>query len=218
MATVLMGYRVKRPEPEALGADGKPIKPGDTVHTPGGTKMTVRKITGDMVSAGLPTSDRAHAHIPARLLSHTPPVHGSDGKPVKLGDTVYLDDEHAGLAGQAGYDGNWSYGLIGVETGEALTVARVDSDSHVHLVEHGAWCPASWLTHDAPDTQERIDEDARKSACYYFGYGDKFCEDEGGCPANYRDRSEFRICRDFVVADLLRRQRELDAKATGGAR
>ncbi|WP_101723087.1 hypothetical protein [Eggerthella timonensis] len=123
------GERVKRPEPEVLGADGLPIKVGDTVYTPAGTKMTVRNITGDMVSAGIPTSDRAHAHMLARFLTHT-----------------------------------------------------------------------------TPDTNERIDKDASMPPRRY--YADKIGHDVG-----LKDDEEVFAA---VALDLLRRQRELDAKTMGG--
>lgn len=121
--------RIKRPEPEVRGADGLPIKVGETVYTPAGTKMTVRNITGDMVSAGIPTSDRAHAHMLARFLTHT-----------------------------------------------------------------------------TPDTNERIDKDASMPPRRY--YADKIGHDVG-----LKDDEEVFAA---VALDLLRRQRELDAKTMGG--
>lgn len=121
--------RIKRPEPEVRGADGLPIKVGETVYTPAGTKMTVRNITGDMVSAGIPTSDRAHAHMLARFLTHT-----------------------------------------------------------------------------TPDTNERIDKDAIMPPRRY--YAEKIGHDVG----LKEDEEVFAA----VALDLLRRQRELDAKTMGG--
>lgn len=57
-----------------------------------------------------------------------------------------------------------------------------------------------------PDSQERIDADAKKSDCDYFGRENKDCE---GCPAEHEP------CNLTVVYDLLRRQRELDARQGG---
>lgn len=60
------------------------------------------------------------------------------------------------------------------------------------------------------DTQERIDADAAKEPCEYFGWEERpGCHDNGGeCPAlNAMGR-----CRTTMTRDLLRRQRELDAK------
>ena len=69
--------------------------------------------------------------------------------------------------------------------------------------------PASKCHHGTPepsephDSQERIDADARKGACEYFGRTiDGECH---GCPAE-NDES----CATIKCLDLLRRQRELD--------
>lgn len=75
IVNVMHGERVKRPDTEALGADGLLIEEGDTVYTPVGTKLTVREIGGGKVHAGFPGSDRACYCAPARFLSHTPARH-----------------------------------------------------------------------------------------------------------------------------------------------
>lgn len=54
------------------------------------------------------------------------------------------------------------------------------------------------------DTQAKIDDDAGKGACEYFGWHQKQCEDDGGCPAFLIDN-----CKTAMIRDLLRRQREL---------
>ena len=61
---------------------------------------------------------------------------------------------------------------------------------------------------EQPDTQERIEADARKTACEYFGWEGVPCSEKGGCPA----RERFLHCGDAKTFDLLRRQRELCAK------
>lgn len=186
--------------------DGKPLREDDA---PDGVTVVSLYLDG----SGYGLADAILDHQAGDYVKRPEPeALGADGKPIREGDTVYLDDGHAGMAGQAGYDGNWSYGLIGVETGEALTVARVDSDTHAHLAEHGAWCPASWLTHDAPDTQERIDDDATLDPATY-------CDDVLGWDAEkIVHHSDYAAQNEAMIADLLRRQRELDAKTTGGAR
>ena len=52
------------------------------------------------------------------------------------------------------------------------------------------------------DTQEKIDADARKSACEYFGWEHARCDE---CPASSVDDT----CDVVMIRDLLRRQREL---------
>ena len=60
--------------------------------------------------------------------------------------------------------------------------------------------------HEPPDSQERIDADAKKSACEYFGRQGKGCI---GCPA-YDVVYTLGDCMRKQMSDLLRRQRELD--------
>lgn len=55
------------------------------------------------------------------------------------------------------------------------------------------------------DTQEKIDADAGKSFCEYFGHGSGICEEGGACEAHGSDEP----CRAIMIRDLLRRQREL---------
>lgn len=55
------------------------------------------------------------------------------------------------------------------------------------------------------DTQEKIDADAEKSFCEYFGHGSGICKEGGVCKAHGSDEP----CRAIMIRDLLRRQREL---------
>lgn len=119
-----------------------------------------------------------------------PEAIGADGLPIKIGDTVYLES-----------------------FGRPFTVVGFDG---AYLKDaDGGYLRADCATHTLPDTQEQIDEDASKNACEYFGYEGKECD--FGCPA-FRPDAKFEGCRNFAVADLLRRQRELDAKTMGGGR
>ena len=61
------------------------------------------------------------------------------------------------------------------------------------------------------DTQERIDADAGKTPCEYFGRKGRPCFDGDGCPSLEMDGS----CGAAKTRDLLRRQRELYAKGAG---
>lgn len=64
---------------------------------------------------------------------------------------------------------------------------------------------------DPGDTQERIDADAEKYSCEYFGFDGRLCHSNGGCPAREMGGS----CELVKIKDLLRRQRELDARKDG---
>ena len=136
-----------------------------------------------------------------RVKRTAPEVLGADGLPVVAGETVYP------------ISGDW--------IGDPLEVASIDRDGSVRvsLPEGKGWTCylADRLTHTPPDTQERIDEDARKSTLEYWGCGDAGC---GHCPAKIegkipRDRFDARNCEKAMLLDLLRRQRELDARKGG---
>lgn len=55
------------------------------------------------------------------------------------------------------------------------------------------------------DTQEKIDADAGKSFCEYFGHGSGTCKEGDVCEAHGSSEP----CRALMIRDLLRRQREL---------
>lgn len=70
-----------------------------------------------------------------------------------------------------------------------------------------------------PDTQERIDEDARKLLYDYWRCEGHLCRD---CPAKIDGKTpskHFKVdgCEKAMLLDLLRRQRELDARMAGDA-
>lgn len=124
-----------------------------------------------------------------------PEVLGADGKPIKVGETMYpIDGEWIGIP----------LGVSGIESPASVKV---------YLSAGKSWTTfhADRLTHTPPDTQERIDEDAEKFHCVYFG-GYSAC---GTCPASTGELSK-KSCKQQQIFDLLRRQRELD-KRKGGA-
>lgn len=122
-----------------------------------------------------------------RVKRRVPEALGADGLPIKEDETVY-----------------------DVETGEAYIVRLPCAGTGKTFFEGGGYRDPAYLTHTPPDTQERIDEDAEKFYCAYFGgYG--AC---GTCPASAGELSK-KNCKQQQILDLLRRQRELD-KRTGG--
>ena len=108
-----------------------------------------------------------------------------DGELVKIGDEVEFHDGEIEKVLQVftGCDGYTLYG----ETKEEFSEYGTPVDRP-----------------EPEDTQEKIDADAEKDFCVYFGWGGKQCDDDGGCPA-------FAVgdCRSIMIRDLLRRQREL---------
>ena len=133
-----------------------------------------------------------------RVKRTAPEVLGGDGLPIVEGDVVY----------ELGKD-------------EALTVYEVNAQ-YIHTKkENGAvWnnLTAEYLTHTPPDTQERIDSDAVSSSfAKYWGCSGIGCDE---CPASIDgkmpdDRYGTSGCREAMILDLLRRQRELDKRMGG---
>lgn len=144
-----------------------------------------------------------------RVKRPAPEVLGADGKPIKDGETVWLDEAHSRCAGSYGFEDGNKYSLCGIERQEMLTVEdahiEVDGREYVRVCTCGAWCHASWLTHTPPETQERIDDDATLSPREYYNA-------HIGHDVGLKDDEEVAVA---MVHDLLRRQRELD-KRTGG--
>lgn len=121
-----------------------------------------------------------------------PKVVDADGVEIRVGDMVWV-------------------------VGDVLTSMQVlevkpsdDSDEPEHLV----WCGETWgeslnyakkwripdqLTHEQPDTWERLEHDAEKTVCEYFGAN----YDCANCPL------ESSRCAEEVKKDIIRRARKL---------
>lgn len=113
-----------------------------------------------------------------------PKVLGEDGLPIKVGETVYSLQGEGPLI-VSGYDGEF----LKIESGGLL---RTD-----------------YATHTPPETQARINSDAKLKPVPYV---------RDVLKRENWDRVTERQAYLFMVADLLHRQRELDAKTMGGAR
>ena len=141
-----------------------------------------------------------------RVERPAPEALGADGKPIKDGETVWLDEAHSRCAGSCGFEDGNGYSLYGIERQEMLTVEdahiEVDGREYVRVCTCGAWCHASWLTHTPPETQARIDEDASLPPREYYA---RHIGHDVGLKGAVEVHSA-------VTAHLLKRQRELDAK------
>lgn len=115
-----------------------------------------------------------------------------DGEPVRIGDRVQLCNGH-------------SEELCQVHMGESGYSLYTEASDEEHLYGTTVNRP------EPADTQERIDADAMKSPCEYFGRKGRPCFDGDGCPSLEMDGS----CGAAKTRDLLRRQRELYAKGAG---
>lgn len=133
-----------------------------------------------------------------------PEVLLGDGKPVSKGETVYVIESGIGRIVSA-FGTKLCKGMDGWDGSPWV------------MFGNGSWMHARDLTHTPPDTQERIDRDARKGYMTYWECVGCSCE---RCPARIDGDKPWRwyhadSCEGAMVLDLLRRQRELD-KRTGG--
>lgn len=196
--------RVKCPAPEVLLGDGKPVSKGETAYvTDSGIERTVKGF-GTKLCEGMDGWDGSPwvmfdngSWMHARDLTHERPVLGADGKPLKVGETVW----------------NIFSGIEGII--KALNL-NGESTAYVEWGD-GRWSPGvlcDRLTHTTPDNQECIDADARKDQFEYWQCRERECDE---CPAEIegmspKKRYECNDCCSAMALDLLRRQRELDAK------
>lgn len=113
-----------------------------------------------------------------------------DGEMVRLGDEVELPDGAVDRVLKVALDG---YGCT------LICGERETGYAHWGRVKRSV-----------RDTQERIDADAGKVVCEYFGWGSRLCEDDdGSCPARLIVDRDGCKCDEVMIRDLLRRQREL---------
>lgn len=126
--------------------------------------------------------------IGERVKRHVQSVLDADGVEIKVGDTVW-------------FKGNpRPYVVVEVKDGS------VRLHSKTYCSEESAttvWTDI--LTHTRPDSWERLEEDAAKEPCDYFGVE---CDDDkgcGGCPHLHEGRD----CAIDLQADLIRRAKAL---------
>ena len=143
------GERVKRPAPKVLDADGVEIRVGDEVwDVETGCKRTVRAVNDNETVEFDGYENRGWF---GKFFTHRAPVLAADGKPLREGETVYH-----------------------IESGDEFTVMGVDAesgDAHVRwgydFEDKSGSIAAKLLTHQRPDSWERIEEDAGCTAAKY---------------------------------------------------
>ena len=183
------GERVKRPAPKVLDADGVEIELGDDLYSvEGGLKLHVGVIdtrNGKIATAAMYALDK---WADPAMYTHRAPVLAADGKPLREGETVWTVD--AGIRFEVhSIEGDTVWGsLDGDRTDDGL-----DSKS---------------LTHQRPDSWVRLEEDAEKFACEYFGRGGKkdTCT---GCRSREIDPCTAKDCEFNKTIDLVRRTKAL---------
>lgn len=218
---VVQHDRVKRPEKNVLDADGVKIKKGDTVYciaTDGqllGMGISPSKENKDRLSGGLTVSsftdtpwvmfDEVTLRIDPKCLTHKEPrkVLDADGVEIKIGDKLYMVDDDA-----------WKRNAISKDSErEPFTVTATHADVFNRIRANSAdeeegtdpwWINPETMTHKQPDSWEKLEKDACKDLCEYFGFKGKPCN---GCPAE-----ESHSCSVKMTKDLVKRAKALSEK------
>lgn len=169
--------RVKRPAPKVLDADGVEIRIDDEVwcRVCGGP-LPVTRIDPD----GCVYTGGNYAHT-GDDLTHSAPVLAADGKPLREGETVY----------KVGGDGA-AYIFDGMSDNvDGLAMLHHDGKPYI-----GTGLRVDQLTHERPDSWERLEEDADKNP---FDY----CKDVG------RRLDTCENSEAYKARDLVRRAKKL---------
>lgn len=155
-----MSYSLRRDAgclaPEALDADGVEIRVGDTVwHVETGEQCKVVEVDSRSVSVDFRVDGDGTKHtgsiLPANL-THRAPVLAADGKPLREGETVY----------KVGGDGT-AYVFDGMSDNvDGLAMLHHDGKPYI-----GTGLRVDQLTHERPDTWERLMDDATQPPWYY---------------------------------------------------
>lgn len=165
--------------------DGEPVWYGDEVDNMRSTVIAVEFFDGAITLS----SDFDHLHLSfgERVKRPAPEALDADGVPIQKGDTVWHCN---GLASGV---------VMSIDAGSLMHTIRYVDESGTEFRD-----AARNLTHARPDSWERLEEDARKEPCFYFGFDDELCSDGAGCPANKSGD-----CSKFKAADLIRRAKKL---------
>ena len=167
-----------------FAADVRPLHEGETVYKVGGDGTAyVFDGMSDYVDglAMLHHDGKPYVGtgLRAEQLTHERPVLDADGVPIREGDTVYV-----------------------LGFGEPLTVKGFADDGRVLMSfhdENSLGYKPSKLTHERPDSWERLEHDAEKTVCEYFGAN----YDCANCPL------EPASCDEEAKKDIIRRAKKL---------
>ena len=175
--TLKSGERVKRPAPKVLDADGVEIRVGDTVWNSVGTALTVCAVNGDKSSfdAVRGYDEQKCPGLNPAIFTHRAPVLDADGKPLREGETVWK------------VDGTGPYEVSSI-------------DGNLVKMDSGACINRCYLTHERPDSWERLEADAGKNPfdyCKDVGHRLDTCENSEA----YKARDLVRRCKAFAERD-----------------
>lgn len=178
-----------------LAADGEPLREGDTVWVTRDNPYGAALLKGDEVTVRFVPQATVHVedkegavwHVDSNDLTHERPAIGADGELVKSGDTVWCiaTDEQLG-------DMKVNPESFAVYRDE-LTVYCVyiyDGELWASLMETIRDVKVHYLTHERPDSWERIEADCMQDAKDY-------CEERGIEP-EYPKHIGKAKCEDLV--------------------
>lgn len=157
---------IKRPQPKVLDADGIEIKVGDTVwRTSGNYPWRVDEITTDG-RVGILDDDGLGDYADPKNLTHNEPILDADGVPIKVGDVVWSINSDKG-------------GPVKKIKGDNI---EVHCDSIPYTQGSHFYASPSQLTHNEPDSLEKLMDDATKPQRQYYndfiGHDVGLCDDE----------------------------------------
>ena len=203
--TLENGERVERPAPKVLDAEGNRIEPamdvwwiceGDErgIHA---EKLHVESIGEDGLVTCSPFNGGTWVELEPSELYVNKPVPAADGKPLLKHETVYEIE-----TGERYFITNVFDGMTEPDFPEHTVECRKYEDVVTHMFK------PSQLTHERPvaDTWERLEEDATKGACEYFG--SKHCD----CSSCEQPERSVKDCGTAKARDLVRRCKELARK------
>ena len=180
--------------------DGELVKVGNEVEYKGET-MRVYLATFDADGWALWCSregidGRLSGSYVERVKRPTRKVLDADGAPIEVGDTVYCNGED-----------------------EPLRVSHITDSIKVTLIDdHASYYTVkpSRLSHERPDSWEKLEEDADKRVCEYAGAQKSIADDDKysciNCPYDEPGPHTDKGCQERMRLDLVRRAKKL-AKA-----
>ena len=172
--------------------DGEPVVPGDVLWDSDGTRRRVADVRFWREGCYVVMDDKSEwgEVIIDRDFTRTEPpkpVLDRDGVPIEVGDTVYRASNGKTLEVMA-LNSQSGHSIFGKVLGDTKCV----------------YYNAMELTHERPDSWERIKADVEKNCCLYFGREGRACECED-CPVPDGEWD----CDTYKVRDLIRRAKAL---------
>ena len=168
--------------------DGKPVVTGDVLWDSDGTRRRVTEVRFWREGCYVVMDDRSEwgGLVMDREYARTEPpkpVLDRDGVPIEPGDVVWGED---GL--------DWL--VTGFRWDNGYHVVEAAARGEVKQLKPG------WLTHEEPESWERLEEDAAKGACAYFGSSEFSCKE---CLYFGREHD----CSGLMAMDIVARAKAL---------